>query len=111
MSAYGNTASIFQLAFGLNAALPTVYFVYRRAHDSLARRLAEEMRIDPPLEFGERELIVVRHYVRYGLAMRNYRPLALSSPDYLAPRYLQVAVFTIEQLYQFCMEEITMSWK
>ncbi|WP_156964497.1 hypothetical protein [Methylocapsa aurea] len=79
MSTYGNAASIFQLAFGLNAALPTVYFAYRRAHDSLARHLAEEMsRIDPSLEFGERELIVVRHYVRYGFpAMRNTRPLGL----------------------------------
>jgi hypothetical protein len=67
MSTYGNTASIFQLAFGVNAVLPTVYFAYRRAHDSLAKRLAEEIsNIDPSLTFGEREMIVVRHFVRYG---------------------------------------------
>jgi len=35
-------------------------------------------RIDPTLKFGERELIVVRQYVRYSFpAMRNSRPLGL----------------------------------
>lgn len=80
MSSYGEAASVFQLAFGLNAALPTVYFAYRRTHDALARHLAEEIaKIDPSTTFGERELIVVRHYVRYGFpAMRNARPLGLA---------------------------------
>ena len=79
MSSYGEAVSIFQLAFGLNAALPTVYFTYRRTHDAVARRLAEEMnKIDPSLTLGERELIVVRHYVRYGFpAMRNSRPVGI----------------------------------
>ena len=67
MSTYGSAASVFQLAFGLNAALPTLYFVYRKTQDSLARRLAEKMaNIDPSFVAGERELIVVRHFVRYG---------------------------------------------
>jgi hypothetical protein len=80
MSSYGEAASVFQLAFGLNAALPTVYFAYRRTHDALARKLAEEIsKIDPSMTFGERELIVIRHYVRYGFpAMRSTRLLGLA---------------------------------
>src|SRR5580704_16440213 len=79
MSTYGSAASIFQLAFGVNAVLPAVYFGYRKTHDSLARYLAEEMnKIDPSFTVGERELIVVRHYVRYGFpGMRTSRALGL----------------------------------
>jgi hypothetical protein len=79
MSTYGSTASIFQLAFGLNAVLPTVYFAYRRAHDAVAKRLGEKIsNIDPSITFKEREMIVVRHYVRYGFpGMRLSRILGI----------------------------------
>src|ERR1700730_15889578 len=68
MSTYENTTSIFQLAFGVNAVLPTVFFAYLRTHGSLARRLAEEMsKIDSSLTFGEREMIHMRYFVRLGV--------------------------------------------
>lgn len=66
MATYSSSVSIFQLAFAINAALPTVYLAYRHTHESLSNRLAEEMtEIEPTLTFGEREIVVVQHYVRY----------------------------------------------
>jgi hypothetical protein len=76
---YGTSASIFQLAFGLNAVLPALFLTYRGLQASLARYLVEELRkIDPSLTLGEREMVVVRHYVRYGFpAIRLSRSLGL----------------------------------
>ena len=80
MSSYGEAASVFQL--GLWPECGSADGIFRVSADArcLTKHLAEEVnKIDPSMTFGERELIVVRHYVRYGFpAMRNARPLGLA---------------------------------
>jgi hypothetical protein len=58
-------ASIFQLAFGLNAVMPAVFFAYKRTHEKITMRFAKEVQVQAPeLKFDEYELIAFRRFVR-----------------------------------------------
>ena|ERR1041384_1216113 len=64
MAEFIDTASIFQLAFGVNAVLPAVYFAFRRTHESIASRFASELKkIDGEFKFDESEMIEFRRFV------------------------------------------------
>jgi len=60
-----NCASIFQLAFAVNAAVPAVFLAYRRMHQSIAERFARSVqKVDATFTFDDYEMSEFRRYVR-----------------------------------------------
>jgi hypothetical protein len=65
MARLADCASIFQLAFGLNAALPAVSFAFRRAHENITVRFSKEVQnADPEFKFNEWEMVQFRRFVK-----------------------------------------------
>jgi hypothetical protein len=64
MATFIDTASIFQLAFGVNAVLPAVHLAFRRTHESISRRFADELQKQhSEFKFDEWEMSEFRRFV------------------------------------------------
>lgn len=64
MAALRELTSIFQLAFGLDAALPAVYVSFRSAHETVTKSVAALLENhDPALKFTDRMNFELQNYL------------------------------------------------